>query len=338
MAAVRTVTSWLALVLALVLVALVALPASAHEMRPAFAGLKIDDNSLVEVEFRQPIIGGQFLDLRLQLNCPDASERVTRSANASLTQRWTAQCDESGLTDLAVTGLSGTLTDLLVIVTRADGTAENFLVKPEAPSLDLRPREAPLLPVYLSLGIEHLLEGIDHVLFIIGLMLLVPGNIKLIQTITSFTIAHSITLALSTLNLVQLSQAPVEAAIALSIIYVAYEITVPSHRDPLTSRRPWLVAFVFGLLHGLGFAGVLRDIGLPVDQTVMALLLFNVGIEIGQLIVIAVVVTILALARRMHALARPTGPEPNPRFLRLVPAYAIGTTATVWLLERTLTA
>ncbi|XOV87803.1 MAG: HupE/UreJ family protein [Pseudomonadota bacterium] len=322
---------------AILLLGLAVMTAGAHEMRPAYAGLVVDTSGKVDVEFRQPIIAGQFLNLSLQLSCPDASDRISSSTNASLTQRWTAQCESGGLDHLAVTGLAGTLTDLLVTLTRADGSQENFLVKPDAPYLDLRPREAPLLPVYLSLGIEHLLEGIDHVLFIIGLMLLVPGTLNLIQTITSFTIAHSITLALSTLDLVQLSQAPVEAAIALSIIYVAYEITVPGHKDAITSRRPWLVAFIFGLLHGLGFAGVLRDIGLPEDQTLMALLLFNIGIEIGQLIVIAAVVALLFLARRAYALARPAAPGPDTRFLRLIPAYFIGATATVWLLQRTLT-
>ena len=177
------------------------------------------------------------------------------------------------------------------------------------------------------LGVEHLLFGIDHVLFVIGLVLFIPGRLDLLKTITAFTIAHSLTLALSVMEIVQVPQAPVEAIIALSILFLARALVLPEERrSALTRTRPWVMALVFGLLHGLGFAGVLAEIGLPPDQLALSLLLFNVGIELGQIVVIAVVLAVMALVR---AAIRAEAP---------VSAYAwvMGCVAGMWTLERVL--
>lgn len=180
---------------------------------------------------------------------------------------------------------------------------------------------------YTALGIGHILVGLDHLLFVAGLVLIVRGLWPLIKTITSFTLAHSLTLALATLGFVNLPSKPVEAAIALSIVFLAMEIIRGwQGRPSLTHRKPWLVAFGFGLLHGLGFAGALSDIGLPPPEIPMALLFFNVGVEIGQLLFVFFILSIKAIFTRMGSTW--------PSWSRLVPVYMIGTIACYWLFER----
>jgi hypothetical protein len=181
---------------------------------------------------------------------------------------------------------------------------------------------------YLGLGIEHILLGIDHLLFVFGLLLLVRGPWMLVKTVTAFTLAHSITLALATLGFVHVPARPVDAAIALSIVFLAAEILHARQGRPgLTSRKPWVVAFVFGLLHGVGFAGALTQLGLPPGEIPLALLFFNVGVEIGQLMFVAVVL-VLGWALRQLQVRWPRWAEP-------LPAYAIGTIAAFWLIGRT---
>jgi hypothetical protein len=180
---------------------------------------------------------------------------------------------------------------------------------------------------YTLLGSEHILDGFDHLLFIFGLLLLVRGPWMLVKTVTAFTLAHSITLALATLGVVSLPPGPVEAAIALSIIFLALEvINGQQGRTSLTHHMPWLVAFVFGLLHGLGFAGALGAIGLPPGEIPIALLFFNIGVEIGQLIFVGAVLLVLWGLRRSGVRW--------PVWARPVPAYLIGTIATYWFAER----
>lgn len=180
---------------------------------------------------------------------------------------------------------------------------------------------------YTVLGIEHILAGVDHLLFVLGLILLVRGWWMLIKTITAFTIAHSITLVLATLGFVNVPSAPVEAAIALSIVFLAVEV-VNGYRGrlSLTHREPWLVAFGFGLLHGLGFAGALSEIGLPPAEVPLALLFFNIGVEIGQLMFVAAVLVCLWIGARVGLRL--------PRRAVLVPAYMLGMVATYWFFER----
>jgi hydrogenase/urease accessory protein HupE len=180
---------------------------------------------------------------------------------------------------------------------------------------------------YLGLGIEHILIGLDHLLFVLGLLLLVSGPWMLIKTITAFTVAHSITLALATLGLVTVPSRPVDAAIALSIVFLGAEILRARQGRPgLAARAPWVVAFAFGLLHGLGFAGALTQLGLPPGEIPQALLFFNLGVEIGQLMFVAAFLA-LAWALRTLQVAWPRWSEP-------LPAYAIGTVAAFWFIER----
>jgi hypothetical protein len=180
---------------------------------------------------------------------------------------------------------------------------------------------------YLALGVEHILLGIDHLLFVLGLLLIVRGPWMLIKTVTAFTVAHSLTLALATLGLVAVPSRPVDAAIALSIVFLAAEILrARQGRTGLTHRFPWLIAFAFGLLHGLGFAGALAEIGLPAGEIPLALLFFNLGVEIGQLMFIAVVLSLRWAVLRLE-IAWPVWAEP-------LPAYLIGTLAASWFIER----
>jgi hydrogenase/urease accessory protein HupE len=180
---------------------------------------------------------------------------------------------------------------------------------------------------YLGLGVEHILLGIDHLLFVLALLFLVQGWRRVIITITAFTVAHSITLAAATLGLVHVPQAPVEASIALSIVFVATEIVRSRMgRVSVAERWPWVIAFVFGLLHGFGFAGALREVGMPEDAIPLALLCFNIGVEVGQLLFIAAVMGIVTLLRRSAITI--------PAWAWRVPVYTIGTLAMYWTIER----
>jgi hydrogenase/urease accessory protein HupE len=184
---------------------------------------------------------------------------------------------------------------------------------------------------YFLLGVEHILSGIDHLLFVLALMLLVKGMGRIIATVTAFTLAHSLTLAGATLGFVQMPGPPIEAVIALSIVFVASEIIHSRRGSPgLTERYPWVVAFTFGLLHGFGFAGALAEIGLPQASIPMALLFFNVGVEAGQLLFIASLLAILALARQITRRIN----VPQPAWAWAVPPYAIGGVAAFWVIQR----
>jgi hypothetical protein len=248
---------------------------------------------------------------------------------------WRVAC-EGGLrgAELRLAGDDPGHTDVIVRVDWRDGPAFTGVLRRDAPALGL-PEEAastfgaapgPLARGYLVLGARHILEGWDHLLFVFGLFLLVHGAGELVRTITAFTVAHSLSLALATLSVVTLPSAPVEALIAASIVLVAREVVRAERSQPtLAGRAPWLVAFAFGLLHGLGFAGALADIGLPHAHAALALLAFNVGVEVGQL---AFVVLLFLVAIPFRAVVRHV-----PR-LRLVPAYAMGVIAVMWVLER----
>ena len=244
----------------------------------------------------------------------------------ALLQRWVTDCDLSA-GRIHISGLSATLTDVMVRIDRANGESSNHLLRPESPTLDLADQAAPALS-YLVIGIEHLIFGIDHVLFVVGLVLFIRDPWMLLKTITAFTVSHSITLALSVLGWVSLQQGPVEAVIALSILFLARELVQEeSQRSRLTMIRPWIMAFIFGLLHGLGFAGALSDVGLPEDSLWLALLLFNVGIEIGQDVFVGLV---LSLKRAFRQLAIVW-----PLWALRLPGYAVGIAGAFWTLEHT---
>jgi hypothetical protein len=181
---------------------------------------------------------------------------------------------------------------------------------------------------YTTLGVEHILSGVDHLLFVLGLLLIVRGPWMLIKTVSAFTLAHSLTLALATLGLIAVPPRPVEASIALSIVFLAAEILhARQGRIGLTHRFPWLIAFAFGLLHGLGFASALSQVGLPTAEIPLALLFFNVGVEIGQLLFVALFLSFAWALRRLEVVW--------PKRLEPLPAYVIGTLAAFWFIERT---
>ncbi|MEJ2320656.1 MAG: HupE/UreJ family protein, partial [Gemmatimonadales bacterium] len=224
---------------------------------------------------------------------------------------------------------SDTRTDVLARVERADGTTQVARLTPRdfVFTVVAAPGAAEVAQTYFGLGVQHILFGFDHLLFVLALVLVVGDWGRLAKTVTAFTVAHSLTLAAATLGLVHVPQKPVEAAIALSIGFVAADILrAADGRQSLTTRAPWLMAFSFGLLHGLGFASALSEIGLPAGDIPLALLLFNVGVEAGQLLFIAAVLLAIAVARRL--------PAAVPRLARPLPAYAIGALAMFWVIER----
>ncbi len=305
----------------------------AHESRPAYLEIKETASGQYSVLWRTPVLSGQRLPVVLQL--PPAlvprGEPVLQQLNDSLIERRVVVGDLDKLGDAPIefVGLQGTITDVLVRVQRLDGSQQTVLVRPSSPRFVPSARQSgwAVAGAYLKLGIEHILFGFDHLLFVLALLMLCRSTLQLVKTITAFTVAHSITLSLATLGVVQMPQRPVEAVIALSIVFVALEV-IEARRggEGLGIRAPWIVAFVFGLLHGFGFAGALSEVGLPPGQIPAALLFFNLGVEAGQLMFIGAVLVVLALLRRTRI--------DWPRPAALVAPYAIGCLAMFWVFER----
>lgn len=311
-----------------------AVSAAAHEARPGYLQLVLQDEQSVDLLLKVPALGEMRLGLYPNLpdNCVTVEEPTRYIVDNAYTERASFVCN-GGLIGETVTidGLSTTLTDVLARVEHPDGTTQVARLTPAAPSFVVEevPGALAIAATYLVLGVNHILLGIDHLLFVLALLILVDGIRKLVWTITAFTVAHSLTLAAATLGFVEVPQSPVEAVIALSIVFVASEIVhVSQGRPGLTQRRPWIVAFVFGLLHGFGFAGALNEIGLPEQSIPLALLLFNVGVELGQLGFIGAVLLIYAVVKRYTVEV--------PQWARQAPAYLIGSVAAYWTIERTI--
>jgi hydrogenase/urease accessory protein HupE len=311
--------------------------AFAHEMRPAYLELRQTAADTYDVLWKVP---GRGEDLRLGLyvQFPADTRNLTEPhgamVNNALTERWSVQ-RAGGLTGgrVHIDGLSATMTDVLVRLERLDGSTQVTRLTPSAPSfvVEAAPGRLEVARTYLVLGVEHILGGFDHLLFVLALLILVKGSRRLIATITAFTVAHSLTLAGATLGVVHVPGPPVEAAIALSIVFVAAEVIRSRQGESgLTERLPWVVAFIFGLLHGFGFASALNEVGLPQSAIPVALLFFNVGVEIGQLLFIAAVFIVMALARR---LMRRVGLL-RPAWAWRVPPYLIGSVSAFWMIQR----
>jgi hydrogenase/urease accessory protein HupE len=323
--------------LLLVLLAAFAPGAFAHEVRPAYLELRQTGPETYDALWKVPGRGDN-LRLGLYVELPSDARNLTEPrgamVNNAFTERWTVQ-RPGGLTGgtIHIAGLSATMTDVLVRLERLDGTTQVMRLTPSAPSfvVEAVPRAMQVARTYLALGVEHILGGIDHLLFVLALLILVKGTRRLIWTVTAFTVAHSLTLAGATLGFVHVPGPPVEAAIALSIVFVAAEIVHGRQGAAgLTERFPWVVAFTFGLLHGLGFASALNEVGLPQSAIPVALLFFNVGVEIGQLLFIGVVFAIIALARLVTRRIA----VPQPAWAWRVPPYAIGGVAAFWVIQR----
>lgn len=263
-----------------------------------------------------------------------------------LVRRWALDCSDAGLAGrrISLEGLESVESSVLVRAALADGKTAQAVLRGDAPHFTV-PRDPTLFQMagdYLRLGFEHILGGFDHLLFVLGLLFLIEGRRMLLWTVTAFTVGHSVTLSLAALGLVRLPSAPVELAIAASIWVVALELARKDRSQPAIGpppagrswavRRPWLVAGVFGLLHGFGFAGALAEAGLPSGDIPLALLSFNVGIELGQLAFIALVLTLRwALMKLLAARIEPVW---LGRRLSLAASYLIGILATYWCWQR----
>ena len=322
----------LALVLAVLVQAWVSLPATAHEMRPAYLDMRETGPDQFSVLWKVPARGDLRLGLYVQLpaSCETKGEPQKSIEGNAYTERWTAIC-QGGLKGrrIGIDGLLATMTDTLARIEYADGSTEIARLTPDAPSFAVVGAQSTwdVARTYFVLGVDHILSGFDHLLFVFALVLLIPDRWMLAKTITAFTVAHSITLAGASLGYFSLPQKPVEAAIALSIAFVASELVKqrPGERR-LSEAYPWLVAFAFGLLHGFGFAGALKETGLPQTDVPMALLTFNLGVEAGQLMFVAAVLVGFEALRRLVTVSR--------RPARIAAGYLIGAMAMVWLVER----
>ncbi len=309
--------------------------AEAHDARPAYLQIREITPGRYDVLWRTPVLSGMRLPVSLRL--PEAMRSVTERApqelSDSLVERRLVEAHAGALVGARVEfpGLEATITDVLVRTSLLDGTRSTTLVRPSRPWVEIGIARGPLqvAGAYLLHGVEHILLGPDHLLFVLALVLIVGGTKRLLWTITAFTLAHSVTLALATLGVVRVPGPPVEAAVALSILLLAAEILRLARGEPsLTARRPWLVAFCFGLLHGFGFAGALTAVGLPPGDVPLALFAFNVGVELGQLAFIALVLPIVVLAGRTQG--RPW----LERHALPSAARAIGVLAAFWFFER----
>jgi len=308
--------------------------AHGHEVRPAYLELRQTGEEAWDVTWRVPA-RGEDLRLGLYVELPHGAEILTEPQAVSRDDVYQEQWSfrrPGGLAGqtIRIAGLASTSTDVLVRIVRLDGGTQTTRVFPRSPSFEVEdsPRPLSVARTYLVLGVEHILLGVDHLLFVLGLLLVVGVHrIRLVKTITAFTAAHSLTLALATMGFVRVPSAPVEAAIALSIMFVAAEaLHARAGRPGLTARAPWIVAFAFGLLHGFGFASALAQVGLPQTAIPVALVLFNVGVELGQLAFVALLLGLAAAARRWRGRW--------PAWVEAVPPYAIGGCAAYWTLER----
>lgn len=323
------VTIWLACLLGLVLLPF---SAAADELRPGYLELREVAKGDWSVNWKQPLanpVDGPLPVPQLPKNCSYVDTPAAGVAAAAIIGSASAQC--SGSIEGREVGMPGLLgqSDMLVRVQPLDAQAQALRLTAREPraSIATTPTTMQVLHTYFVLGVEHILAGWDHLLFVIALVLLVGRWRAVVLAATAFTVSHSITLAAASLGFVGLPQGPVEALIALSILFLALEILWADPDYPtFTQSYPWVVAFLFGLLHGFGFAGALNAIGLPGDDVPAALLAFNLGVEAGQLLVVALVLAMLLALRRWAASAY----APSVR----VAVYAIGTISAYWLVDR----
>jgi len=311
--------------------------AAAHSFDPALLDVHEVAAGVFDVRWKLPASRAAD-ESELVPQFPPHCRTISNPQSSIVESAWQIDCGAAGLfgATLSIAGIDGSRVDVIARVTWRNGTTAtgvlrsgaNEFVVPAAAAGGMQTGAAASMVLwsYLRLGTEHILFGFDHLLFVLALILLVDSRRMLIKTISAFTVAHSITLALAVLHLVRVAPPLVEALIALSIVLLALELTrAPAAPPTLTRRRPWLVAFAFGLLHGLGFAGALAQIGLPADQIGLALFAFNVGVECGQLaFVAALIVPVNLVVRRASARS----------YARMIPAYAIGALAAAWTIER----
>ena len=305
----------------------------AHELRPAYLQIRQTGTETYDVFWKVPAVGDSMrLSLYVQLppSCANLKQPHGVFADNAYTEQWSVSCP-GGLarSTIRIQGLTATLTDVLVRIERLDGSSQVARLTSSSPSfvVEAAPQRFEVARTYLTLGIEHILTGIDHLLFVSGLLLLVAGFRRLLLTVSAFTLSHTVTLSLATLGFVHVPPAPVEAVIALSILFVAYEV-LRKNTNPsgLAQRKPWLVSFSFGLLHGLGFAGGLSAAGLPAGHIPLALGFFSAGVEVGHFSFVAVSLLTISTVRAWTARF--------PVWSWRIPPYAIGGVASYWLIAR----
>jgi len=309
--------------------------ASCHESQPGTLELRQVAQDRYEVIWRAPIYYGRPHPARLELpgSWKTVVEPTERLLADSQVFRSVVTVGDKGVEGSIIRfpGLEGTITDVFVRMNRLDGTTLTAVVRPTKPYAQLRGERTWYTTAgeYIGLGFHHIMQGIDHLLFVLGLLLIVKGRMMLLRTITAFTVAHSITLAIATLGYARAPLPPLNAAIALSILFLGPEIVRTWRGETsLTIRSPWIVAFLFGLLHGFGFASGLSTTGMPKAELPLALLFFNVGVELGQLVF---VFTALALVRSFKVLE-----VRWPRWAEALPGYAVGSLGAYWTIQRTI--
>jgi hydrogenase/urease accessory protein HupE len=321
-------------ILALILCLIgIASPASADELRPGYLELTQRSTNEWRMVWKAPIKGGlasnaiptlpKFCNVTL-INRALLNGAVVAVSDVKCVGRLTGQ-------KVGLTGLDATFTDALVRIAPLGWRVQAARLTHDAPMAEIasKPETAQVAKTYFELGVEHILTGFDHLLFVLSLVLLLTGGWQIAKAVTAFTVAHSITLIATALHLLSVPRQPVEVCIALSIIFLAVEIVKSHPSTPrLSERIPWVIAFAFGLLHGFGFAGALAEIGLPDGEIPTALLAFNLGVEAGQLLIVGTGLILLAIIRRVAAARLYAA--------RGAMAYAIGSVAAFWLIERAL--
>jgi hydrogenase/urease accessory protein HupE len=308
-------------------------PVAAHTSLPGYLAMQETSPGSFNLVWKVPTAEGPPPAIYpvFPPNCIISKQLGTEQAPGAIIERGSVQCGPRGLTDATVeiSGLTVTILDVLVRITFADGTSVQHMLKPLEPSFIVHKDGKNRIDAwgYVGLGIGHILYGIDHLLFVLGLLLIVCSPRLLLKTITAFTLAHTITLGLAVFGVVHVAPRPVEAVIALSIVFLAVELAqCRREKAGLTYRQPWIVAFAFGLLHGFGFAGTLSRLGLPSGDIPQALLFFNLGVEAGQLAFVAVFLAFIHSLRSLEI--------HWPAWTQPVPAYAIGSVASFWLIQR----
>jgi HupE / UreJ protein len=307
--------------------------ARAHESRPGYLGITETAPGRYDVLWRTPILSGMRLPLALRF--PTEIETVTPPSVQELTDSLVERrviAAPGGLAGrrIEILGLEATIIDVLVRVQLRDGTSSTVLVRSSKPWVEVATRRGRFDAAleFVGHGVQHIALGVDHLLFVLGLLLIVRNRWMLLKTVTAFTVAHSITLALATLGYASPPILWLNAAIALSILFLGPEIVrVWRGQTSLTIRRPWLVAFLFGLLHGFGFASALTGSGLPRSELPLALLTFNVGVELGQVAFIVLVVGLEGAFRRLEIRW--------PGWAQALPGYAVGSLGAFWTIQRT---
>ena len=317
--------------LAALLVGITAGPALAHPLAPALLELVEQADGRVEVLWKRSSLSVPGSDIQpvVPEACPSEVQPTFEEQGVAVLVRWTIDCGEAGLVGrpVRVDGLGPAKIDTLVRIELSDGRKIQRVLRRGEPSMVVPARASKwnVFSDYLTVGFDHILSGFDHLLFVFGLFLLCASTMPLIKTVTSFTVGHSITLSLAALGYAQLPSGPIELLIAASVLALAVELARDASKQTLMRRYPWPMALLFGLLHGMGFAGALREIGLPQGEIPMALFSFNVGIELGQLVFVLGLVVVSLVLSRIEL------PLPMPRRAAV---YVMGSLAAFWTIER----